>query len=88
MKGWQPTYGVPYAVDYIEGITLEGRLIGILDCKSYVDCWGWWNGVEGPKRFPAGFPDGNRQFQLGVNMIIFVLTQEGSITKRVMDTVQ
>ncbi len=88
VKGWQPTYGVNYAVDYIEGITIEGRLVGILDCKGYVGCWGWWNGIEGPSRFPGGFPNGTRQYQFAVNLIVYALIQEGSITQQVMEYVE
>ena len=32
--------------------------------------------------------DPTRQFQFGINTIIFALTQEGSITERLMDVVQ
>ena len=81
-NGW-----VPQVIEYIEGVTIGGRLLGIVDFKNYVGCWAWLNPIDGPKRFPGGFPDGTKQAHFGVNLIVYVLTQEGSITKRVMDTV-
>lgn len=89
--GGQHQYGVPYAVDYMDGIVLDGRLIGLMDYKGYFDCWAWFNPIDGFRRFGMNSPvvwDGTRQYQLGVNIIVFVLTQEGSITKRVMDLVR
>ena len=89
VRDGQHQYGVPYAVYYMDGVILDGRLIGLMDYKGYVDCWAWWNTIDGPRRFsnPRDVYDGTRQYQLGVNIILFVLSQEGSITKRVMDTV-
>jgi hypothetical protein len=63
-------------VDYLDGVFIEGRLLGICTCKNYWNLW--WKGA------PQGH---TRVLQFGVNIIIFALTQEGSITNRVMDTV-
>jgi hypothetical protein len=87
----QRQYGVPYAVQYMDGIVLDGRLIGLMDYKGYFDCWAWFNPIDGFRRFGVNSQavwDGTRQYQLGVNIIVYVLTQEGSITRRVMDTVR
>ena len=68
---------------YLEGIEIAGRFMGILSNKCYVLAWGEW-GKEG-----MAIQMGNtRQLQFGVNLIVFALTQEGSITHRLMDTVQ
>ena len=91
--GWD-NYGVgrgyvPEVNDYIEGVTIAGRLIGIVDFKNYVVCWAWMNPSDWARRFGSSeSPNGTRQYQFAVNLIVFVLTQEGSITKRVMDSVQ
>ena len=61
-------------VDYIDGVFMDGRLLGICTCKNYWNRWNW----EVPRP---------RLLQFGVNIIIFALTQESSITNRVMDTV-
>ena len=77
-------YGVnglaPSPFDYLEGITIEGRLVGILSNKFYQDAWG--------HQFLWKDKDPTRPLQFGVNLIVFALTQEGSITNRIMDSVK
>jgi hypothetical protein len=63
---------------WLEGVFMDGRLTAIMSNKAYQDVWGRNPGVPG---------DPTRCFQMGVNIIIFALTQEGSISNRVMDTV-
>ena len=66
---------------YLEGIQIEGRLVALLSGKLIYRGWcfghGWTYGWD-PKR----------PLQFAVNMIVFSLTQEGSITHRLMDTVK
>ena len=50
--------------------------------KAYQDVWSLRRDYAA---FTAAQP---RAFQMGVNIIIFALTQEGSITNRVMDAVR
>ena len=69
--------------DTMDGISIDGRLVGIMSNKDYVEVWG---------RFGAWAPGGGqddytRVDQLAVNIIVFALTQEGSITNRVMSSV-
>ena len=67
-------------VNYLEGVNLDGRLSGIMTTKNYTATWDAW--VHTQNR------DNTRQLQFAVNIIVFALTQEGSITNRVMDTVK
>ena len=79
-----PPVGVGSSSSYIEpleGIFIGDRLVAVM---SYICLIHWWNG--GPQREHK--MDGTRAFQFGVNMIIFALTQEGSITNRIMDSVR
>ena len=72
------TGGPSYFIrDYLEGLVVDGRLVAILTDKGYTASWTWWT---------PGL-DATRQFQFGVNTIVFALTQEGSITHQVMDNV-
>ena len=73
----QCTLKGPYP--WLEGVSVEGRLLAIMSNKAYQDVWGGNPAVTG---------DPTRTFQMGVNIIVFALTQEGSITNRVMDSVQ
>jgi hypothetical protein len=73
----------------LKGIVWDGRLIAIHCNKAYVYTWGDWAtpGVSTDivKRDDL---DNRRQLQFGINTIIFALTQEGSITRRLMDAIQ
>lgn len=66
---------------YLEGVPLDGRLAGILSNKVYVDAWGRCGPREGQIHM-----ENTRQLQFGVNLVIFALTQEGSITHQLMES--
>ena len=69
-------------VDYLEGASWGGRLMAILSLKAYTAIW------EADADSSWGNRGNTRQRQFGVNLIIFALTQEGSVTHRVMETVR
>ena len=52
---------------YLEGLEVEGRLVAVLSKK----------GFSGPGAFSR-----EEDARLGINMIVFALTQEGSLTRR------
>ena len=67
--------------DYIEGITLDGRLVAIYEVKQYISHWtrhwfintGWTRGKN----------RNNIDIQkFGINIVVFALTQEGSLARR------
>ena len=62
--------------NYLRGYFVKGRLAGITPGDGG---WGWQNDTRGG--------DSTRQLQLAVNIIIYALTQEGSITQRLMQMV-
>ena len=68
------------APDYLEGVTLGSRLVAIVSLKRYFYLW------NNDARASLGL-DPTRPLQFGVNVLVFVLTQEGSITQRVMHSV-
>ena len=63
--------------NYLMGHYIKGRLAGITPGDT--GGWGWEN-----DRYSG---DSTRQLQLAVNIIIYALTQEGSITQRLMQMV-
>jgi len=71
---------------YLEGAEVDGRLCVILSKKAYYGPWSHY----GTDRFDGAYKgrDPERALQFGVNLIVFALIQEGSITNRVMDSVQ
>ena len=86
-RNTQVLMGVPYAVQYILGVDVGQRLVGTINPKSYG--WVWECAFVGDRRDSgAKHVDYARSLQFGVNMVIFALTQEGSITNRVMDSVR
>lgn len=75
--------------EYLEGYeSADGHLYGILSLKLYYQPWADFghDSFSGGWRYEAMDP--TRGLQFGVNLIVFALTQEGSITRRVMDTVR
>ena len=74
-------------VPYLLGITLEDRLVGLVSNKGYANSWGDWGRVVWGSNDYL-YEDPARQLQFGVNLIIFALTQEGSITRQVMNVVR
>lgn len=61
----------------IRGVVVQGRVVGIIETGDYERFVNVTWGV-----------DGTRHLQFFVNTIVFALTQEGSITNRVMDAVR
>ena len=59
----------PHIPKYLEGITIGGRLVAVCSTKRYVEKW-----KDNANNEP--------QLKMGVNMIVFALTQEGGITLR------
>jgi len=57
---------------YLEGITLNDRLVAIYSDKGYAQKW-------------ASTSNNEPQLRIGVNMVVFALTQEGSIAQQKMD---
>ena len=72
----------------MEGIILEDRLNVLYVNLNLSNPWGDWGRVTFGGRKYYVHLDPTRPLQFGINIIIFALTQEGSITNRVMDTVQ
>ena len=81
-----PSRYVP-SPEYLEGVFLKGRMVLVYSRKSYRDFWARrqddvresMNGGE-----PTLWKQGKRQLQLGVNVIVYALTQEGSLAKRLV----
>ena len=70
----------------VDGVTVNERLLGLVSTKSYANAWGdWGEGGACPELYYSLDP--TRCLQFGVNTIVFALTQEGSITIQIMDSV-
>ena len=70
----------------IEAIEIDGHIAATRSNAGYVDCWGYVG--KGGLPSPYDNHDPRRQLEFGVNTIIFALTQEGSITRRLMNSVR
>ena len=77
---WGPAWADNYPV---EGVFLEKHLVVLYTNKNFVLGW-----VGRSRLYPQYDFDGMRVFQFGVNTIVFALTQEGSITYRLMTSVK
>jgi len=67
-------------VDYLEGVTIDNRLLGICTSNNYYNPWA--------RPIIAPGLASERVMQFGVNVIVFALIQEGSITRQVMSAVE
>jgi hypothetical protein len=78
--GWSKHYYPDFyeVVQYLRGLEIDGHLAILLSGKMYVVSW-----YASDPHF-----DATRGRQFAVNTIIFALTQEGSITRRLMDSIQ
>ena len=74
---------------WCRGIEIDGRLVAFNTNQQYVFAWSDWGHTSIPRIGDAYIKyDPTLQFQFGINTIVFALTQEGSITRRVMDMVK
>ncbi len=65
-------YKIAKAVHYLEGIWLDERLVAIYSDKGYGEIW-------------KDLANNEPQLKMGVNMVVFALTQRGSIAQQKMD---
>jgi hypothetical protein len=63
---------LPEQVLNLEGIWLKDRLVAIYSDKGYSNRW-------------AEYSDNETQLRMGINFVVFALTQEGSIAQQKMD---
>ena len=81
IRGGVPVGSTPHTTSkwdtphVLTGYFLKGRLVGLSPKQG----WGWEN-----FHYPA---ENTRQLQMAVNIIIYALTQEGSMTQRLMQMV-
>jgi hypothetical protein len=75
-------------VRFLEGVTIDRRLLAIISQMYYAHVWSTWGTVEGLPGTTGLNIDPSRNLQFGVNIIVFALTQEGSITRQLMDAIQ
>lgn len=72
------------AVDYLIGVEVDGRLAAVI---SYQNLGVIWEN-RGHRNQKNLYTDNTVHLQFGINTIVFALTQEGSITNRVMQNVR
>ena len=72
------------SVDYLVGVEIDGRLAVVMSYQNLGLAWE----NPGANNDKSLVLDNTRHLQFGINTIIFALTQEGSITNRVMEIVR
>jgi len=65
-----------------QGVRIGGRWVLIFSEKDYRDWWARRNELEGWRRPGCEGKGLERYYQLGVNLLVFALTQEGGIAER------
>ena len=85
-----PGYGANTAgegrnnVDYLIGVEVDGRLAVVISYQNLGIAWE----NSAYRNDKSLYLDNTRLLQFGINTIVFALTQEGSITNRVMESVR
>lgn len=83
----------PLTPDYLEGIVVGNQLVGVYSMRNYADFWGGmgremldWalenNVINHPGRASAEEP---LVYNLGVNIVVYALTREGSLARQLVD---
>ena len=76
---WWSEIEVPPELPNPDAVNIDGRVIAMWSHHSYSIAWsGQW--------YEYFRMDNTRQLQFGVNLLVFALTQEGGLTKRVMNS--
>jgi len=74
-----------HSPDYLEGVVLGGRLVLVYSEKSYRDFWAGRAGdIMNHPGYRVPVYDDERPLQVGVNVLVYALTQEGGIAKRMV----
>jgi hypothetical protein len=93
---WDRTYTgsapLHYTPEYLEGIEVAGRLAGVYSQKDYADFWAGEaefirDADEAANLINGRFAIGGEElkpYDLGVNVLVFALTQEGSLARRLV----
>jgi len=82
--GGPPSWYV-FSPPYLEGIRIGGRWVAVYSLKSYRDFWAGRMEVLRSRVANPGYRYGEeRQLEVGVNLLVFVLTQEGGIARRMV----
>ena len=76
--------GSRYNPDYLIGIAVDDRLVGVI---CYCAIGRRWQDFGDSYGNIEGRINNTRALQFGVNLVVFALTQKGSITNRLMDTI-
>ena len=83
----------PRTPDYLEGIVVGDQLVGVYSMRGYADFWAGigrelmdWslanNAVNHSSLFSAEEP---LVYNLGVNLVVYALTREGSLARQLVD---
>ena len=76
---------------YLEGIEVEGHIVGLYCLKNYADFWGGVaeeiREIDRRQNFNGRFSHGGeevRVYDLGVNILVYAMTREGSLAQRLV----
>jgi hypothetical protein len=90
MRDMHYSVAVPLTPDYLEGIVVGDQLVGVYSMKGYADFWSGlgeqeretFDVVNSPFLASAEEP---LAYNLGVNMVVYALTREGSLAQQLVD---
>ena len=83
----------PLTPDYLEGIMVEEQLVGVYSMRGYADFWAGigrenldWTLMNGVSNSPfLASAEEPLVYNLGVNLVVYALTREGSLVRQLVD---
>lgn len=73
-----------FNVEYMTGVEVDGHLVAVITYAGLANNWE----NQGYRNDPNYYINNAPFLQFGINLVVFALTQEGSITHRVMQMVE
>ncbi|MYB68273.1 MAG: DUF4159 domain-containing protein [Gemmatimonadetes bacterium] len=83
----------PRTLDYLEGIVIGGQLVGVYSMRNYADFWAgigretldWSLANNAINHSSLASAEEPLVYNLGVNLVVYALTREGSLARQLVD---
>ena len=89
---WNTENRFELSPDYLEGIEVDGRIVGVYSQKCYAELWAGEaeriREADRARNFIGRFDTGADElpvYDLGVNIVVYALTREGSLAQQFVD---
>ena len=90
MRDMHYTGSTPLTPDYLEGIVVGDQLVGVYSMRGYADFWAGsalleWEALDVANSPFLASAEEPLVYNLGVNIVVYALTREGSLAQQFVD---